>query len=93
MPVAQRVRHIPADAYQDDVDRETHSFEVEHGSRHIRAVKVYPIPAAAPVNVRQNQKRTAGDQRFELLPGGRAAHGVGQLRKQRSVEEVGSHIT
>ena len=30
MPVAQRVIHIPSDADQNDVDRETHSFEVTH---------------------------------------------------------------
>ena len=30
MPVAQRVSHIPPDADQNDVDRETHSFEVAH---------------------------------------------------------------
>ena len=30
MPVAQRVGRIPADADQDNVDRETHSFKIEH---------------------------------------------------------------
>jgi hypothetical protein len=30
VPVAQRVGRVPTDADQDDVDRETHSFEAKH---------------------------------------------------------------
>ena len=30
MSVGQRASHIPADAYQDQVDWKTRSFEVEH---------------------------------------------------------------
>lgn len=30
MLVAQRVSHTPLDANDDDIDRETHSFEAEH---------------------------------------------------------------
>lgn len=30
VPVAQRVSRIPADADQDDFDREAHSFKVDH---------------------------------------------------------------
>jgi hypothetical protein len=30
MPIAQRISGVPADADQDHVDREAHTFEVEH---------------------------------------------------------------
>ncbi|MFP9230903.1 hypothetical protein A0E43_19370 [Pectobacterium cacticida] len=31
MAVAQRIGRIPADAHQDHIDWETHSFGIEHG--------------------------------------------------------------
>jgi hypothetical protein len=38
VPVAQRVGCVPANTDQDDVSRETHSFEAEHiGSSSVRA--------------------------------------------------------
>ena len=30
VPVAQRISRLPSNADQDDFDRETHSFKVEH---------------------------------------------------------------
>ena len=49
-PVAQRVSHVPSDANQDDVDRETHFVEAKYDkSCGVSGGKVYTIPTMAPL--------------------------------------------
>lgn len=67
VPVAQRLGHIPSDADHDDIDRETHSFEVEHDrASTVLGVKVYTIPMTAPL-MRQSRRAVLLWSWFHLI--------------------------
>ena len=71
VPVAQRISGVPANANQDHIHRETHSFEAEHG-KVVRGFRRHslPNPAGGSANATETTKPV-----YMLVAGGE-----GQLR-------------
>src|SRR5471032_3429991 len=68
VPVAQRVSHVPANADQDHIDRETHPFEIEHvGSSSVRASQF--TRSSCCLLTRHNQAATVEQLVFQRVVG------------------------
>src|SRR5471030_1712142 len=67
VPVAQRVGRIPADAYQNHIDRKAHPFEVEHiNSSRIRALKFTRLASRLSL-MRQNQEEHTSVYNYSII--------------------------